>query len=107
MRREIRVPREIQADTKVNLLTVLDWFIIFGSVAVGLLTKFLVYPIIGLPYVLLFPIVTFVALMPSFDVPGKKNYKVAIQVLFKDRNIYKSITQNDIDKLLEGENDAV
>ncbi|MFS0882517.1 DUF5592 family protein [Metabacillus niabensis] len=97
MRRTIRVPEEIQANSKWSKLTVLDGIIIVASLGVGWFTKFIVHPFLAIPYVALFPITLYILLLPSINVPGKKNYQTAIQVLTKDRKVYKSISLEEID----------
>ncbi|MDO7204227.1 hypothetical protein Q5M85_08855 [Paraclostridium bifermentans] len=54
-----------------------------------------------------FPIGLYTLLLPSKDVPGRKNYQVALTVLKKDRGIYKSIDINSSINKVEGEEDAI
>lgn len=107
MRREIRVPEEIQATAKWSKLTVLDGIIITSSFAIGFLSKGIVFPLLQIPYVAFFPISLYILLLPSADVPSRKNYQVAMTVLRKDRNIYKSIDVNSYINEIEGEENAI
>ncbi|MEG0235867.1 MAG: DUF5592 family protein [Bacilli bacterium] len=107
MRREIRVPEEIQATAKWSKLTVLDGIIITCSFGIGFFSKGIVFPLLQIPYVALFPISLYILLLPSIDVPGRKNYQVALTVLKKDRNIYRSIDINNSLNETEGEKNAI
>ncbi|CEN25508.1 Uncharacterised protein [[Clostridium] sordellii] len=107
MRREIRVPEEIQATAKWSKLTVLDGIIIICSFGIGFLSKGIVFPLLQIPYVAFFPIALYILLLPSADVPSRKNYQVAITVLRKDRNVYKSIDINSSINKIEGEENAI
>lgn len=107
MRREIRVPEEIQATAKWSKLTVLDGIIITCSFALGFLSKGIIFPLLQMPYVAFFPISLYILLLPSRDVPGRKNYQVALTVLKKDRNIYKSIDINSSFNKVEEEEDEI
>lgn len=107
MRRSLRVPEEIQASAKWSKLTVLDGIIIIASLGVGWITKWIVLPILEVPYVALFPISLYVLLLPSSNVPHKKNYQTAMIVLKKDRKVYKSLSLEDRDFYVGGGDDAV
>lgn len=107
MRREIRVPEEIQATAKWSKLTVLDGIIITCSFGIGFLSKGIVFPLLQIPYVAFFPIALYILLLPSVDVPSRKNYQVAITVFKKDRNVYKSIDMNSRTSKIEGGENAI
>lgn len=94
MRKIIDVPKEIQTDPKWQKLTVKDGFIIIASAGLGFITKGIVHPYLSYFYVALFPVTLYFLLLPSVDVPKKKNYQTILAVLRKDRKTYRSVDLN-------------
>ena len=90
MRREIARPTETVTTIKQGNFELKDWLFILGSAAIGFFSKFLVAGIFEVGYVLAYPISFYFLLSPS-DIPNKKNYQVALQVLLKDSNTYHAI----------------
>ncbi|AVI31003.1 MULTISPECIES: DUF5592 family protein [Bacillaceae] len=90
MRQTLSVPENIQAKIQWNKLTVVDGFIIIGSLAVGYFMKGLVYPFLQLPFVLFVVLATTFYLWPCPDSPNKKIYEMTLMVFRKDSRTYKA-----------------
>lgn len=96
MRREIARPKEAIVKIKQGKFDMLDVFIILGSAGIGLVTKHFVPMLLQIPYIGFYPLAFYLLLSPS-DVPNKKNYQVALQLLLKDRKVYHAINPSKED----------
>lgn len=90
MRQTLTVSENIQAKIQWNKLTVVDGFMIIGSLAVGYFMKGLVYPYLQVPFVLFVVLATTFYLWPCPDSPNKKIYEMTLIVFRKDSRTYKA-----------------
>lgn len=90
MRKEVARPKEAITNIKQGKFDMKDVLIIIASVFVGIISQYLVPEILVILYVLAYPLTLYILFSPS-DIPNKKNYQVAIQVLLKDRKVYHAI----------------
>lgn len=88
MRQSIPFSENIQAQAKWNTLTVIDGFIIIGSIGVGFVLKSFVYEPLQLFFVAFVALATTYFVYPSIDSPNKKNYQLTWMLFRKDNNVY-------------------
>ncbi|MBW7636334.1 MULTISPECIES: DUF5592 family protein [Bacillus subtilis group] len=108
MRKTLAVSENIQAKTQWTKLTVVDGFMIIGSLGVGYVLKGIVYPLFQFPFMAFIALATTYFLWPSIDSPNKKNYQVAWLVIKKDRRTYKAQEPiGNFKRLIRGDEDGV
>ncbi|MEK4448628.1 DUF5592 family protein [Bacillus sp. FSL M8-0052] len=107
MRKTLAVSENIQAKTQWSKLTVVDGFMIIGSLGIGFFLKWIVYPDLQFPFMAFIALATTYFLWPSIDSPNKKNYQMAWLVIRKDRRTYKSQEPVKNFTLIRGGKDGV